>query len=339
MTKRLRPNLVSIGSISAASLLINCFKDQTECITAIVPTTDTGSGTGIIRERFSMPAPGDMRAVLAAMSSKEGDKATLGRLFEYRFRPQHLAELSNMALGNLVLAALADMLGSFSAAVKTAGEILGVKGKVLPVTTANTHLVAVLDDGREIEGEKEIRGLGKPPIKSLFLKQSEATLGEGVAEAIMGADMIVIGPGCFYTSILACLVVPGLPETIRKARGKKMYCCNTTSTPGQTDGLSVFDHVEILVRYLEGNYPEYVLINNKKPRREMEEAYRKDNIFPLLPAADELRKIKALGSIPIAADLIEEDWRGKRIMHKLDSIRHDPQKVRQVLLAVHRGER
>ena len=338
MTKRLKPKLVSIGSISAASLLIKGFQDQPEHITAIVPTTDTGSSTGIIRERFSMPAPGDVRAVLAAMGSKEGDKATVRRLFEYRFRSEHLSELGNMALGNLVLVALTDMLGSFSEAVRTAGELLGVKGNVFPVTASNTHLAAILDDGQEIEGEKEIRRLGKPPIKTLFLKNRDAKLGEGVAEAIVGADLVLIGPGCFYTSIVACLVVPGLQEVLQKTTAKRIFCCNTTTTPGQTDACSVLDHVEIIIRYLDNLSPEYVLVNNKKPRREMEEAYRKDSIFALLPAADEIRKINSLGSIPIATDLIEEDWAGKRNMHKLDSIRHDPQKVRKALMAVYCGQ-
>jgi len=338
MTKRLKPKLVSIGSISAASLLIKGFQDQPEHITAIVSTTDTGSSTGIIRERFSMPAPGDVRAVLAAMGKKEGGKATLRRLFEYRFSSEHPSELSNMALGNLFLAALTDMLGSFSEAVRTAGELLGVKGKVLPVTTANTQLAAILDDGREIEGEKEIRRVGKPSIKTLFLKNSDAELGKGVAESIMGADMIVIGPGCLYTSIVACLVVPGLQEVLQKTTAKKIFCGNTTTTPGQTDAFSVLDHVEIIIRYLANLSPEYVLVNNKKPRREMEEAYRKDNVFPLIPAADEMQKINSLGSIPIATDLIEEDWVGKRKMHKLDTIRHDPQKVSAVLMAVYRRQ-
>ena len=167
MTEVRKPKLVSIGSISAASLLISGFENQQEHITAIVPTTDTGSSTGLIRERFSMPAPGDIRAVLAAMGTEGEDKATLGRLFEYRFRADHLPELGNMALGNLVLAALTDTLGSFSDAVRTAGELLGVKGNVFPVTTANTHLAAILADGQEIEGEKEIRRVGKPAIKRM----------------------------------------------------------------------------------------------------------------------------------------------------------------------------
>ena len=243
-----------------------------------------------------------------------------------------------MALGNLFLAALTDMLGSFSEAVRTAGELLGVKGNVLPVTTANTHLAAILDDGQEIEGEKEIRRLGKPSIKTLFLKNSDAKLGEGVAEAIMGADMILIGPGCLYTSIVACLVVPGLQDVVQKTTAKKIFCCNTTTTPGQTDAFSVLDHVEIIIRYLANLSPEYVLVNNKKPRREMEEAYRKDNVFPLIPAADEGRIIQELGSTPIAADFLENDWEGKRKMHKLDSIRHNPQKVSAVLMAVYRGQ-
>jgi len=338
MTERPTPKLVSIGSISVTSLLIEGFKDHPEDITAIVPTTDTGSSTGIIRERFSMPAPGDVRAVLAALGEKQGDKATLGRLLQYRFRSEHFAELHNMALGNLVLAALTDMLGSFSEAVRTAGELLGVKGRVLPVTTVNTHLAATLDDGQEIEGEKEVRRVGKSAIKTLFLKNGGAKLGEGVAESIMEADMMVIGPGCFYTSIIACLVVPGMQEALQKTTARKIFCCNTTTTPGQTDNFRVFEHVEMVVRYLDHNPPEYVLINSEKPHREMEEVYCGDSIFPLLPAAGEIQKIKSLGCIPIAADLIEEDWAGKRKTHKLDSIRHDPRKVRTVLMAVYRGE-
>jgi uncharacterized cofD-like protein len=230
------------------------------------------------------------------------------------------------------------MLGSFSEAVRTAGELLGIKGKVLPVTTASTHLAAILVDGRQIEGEEEIRRVGKPPIKTLFLKDSDAKMGDGVADRIMGADVIVIGPGCFYTSIVACLVVPGIREVLLRTTAKKIFCCNTTTTPGQTDDLSILDHVEILRRYLGGNPPEYVLINSTKPPREMEEAYRKDSVLSLLPAADEVQRIESLGCIPIAADLIEEGWVGKRRLHKLDSIRHDPRKVSSVLMDAYYGK-
>ena len=330
-----RPKLVSIGSISAASLLINGFDDQGENITAIVPTTDTGSSTGIIRNKFSMPAPGDVRAVLVAMGSNEGERAVLKKLFEYRLKPGQFLELNNMALGNLLLAALVDMLGSFSEAVKMAGRMLGIKGKVLPVTTANTDIKAVLGNDKEVRGEEEIRRLEKPPIKKLFLERNSVELGEGVDEAVMNADIITIGPGCLYTSIIACLIVPGLTEILKKTKAKIVYCCNNTVTPGQTDGFTVFDHVELITQYLGNVCPDYVLVNNKRPRPDMKEAYCKDKVYPILPACYEAEKIREMGSIPILKDLIEEDWPGKRSLHKLDTIRHDPRKVRDVLMAIY----
>lgn len=336
MDTRISPNLASIGSISAASILINGFQEYKENITAIVPTTDTGSGTGIIREKFSLPAPGDMRAVLAAMGDDSGYQGILKKLFEYRLSPDQFLELRNMALGNLIIAALSDLLGSFSQAVKVAGEILGIKGKVLPVTTANTHLKAILEDGQEVRGEEEVRRIGKPPIRKIFLEGNAVEIGEGIAQAIMEADIILIGPGCLFTSIIACLVVPGLSEVLYNTSAKKIYCCNTTTTPGQTDGFTVLDHVEQVTQYLVKHPPDYVLINNKKPRREVEEAYRQDNVWIILPNSYQVKKIKNMGIKPILANLIEEEWKGKGKLHKLDTIRHDPRKVREILMAIYK---
>ena len=332
-----KPKIVSIGSISAASLLINGFPDQVENLTAIVPTTDTGSSTGIIRKKFSLPAPGDVRAVLSAMGDNKGPRAILKRLFEYRLKPEHFVELDNLALGNLILAALTEITGNFSEAVKKAGEILGIKGRVLPVTTANTNIKAILANGEEVWGEEEVRRLGKPSIQKLFLENSSVELDEGVSEALMEADIIVIGPGCLYTSLIACLVVPGFTELLQKTKAKIIYCCNTTTTPGQTDELTVLDHVEIITRYLNNIPPHYILINNKKPRQDIEEAYQQDNIYLILPTSDEVERIREMGSFPVLTDLIEEDWKGKRSLHKLDTIRHDPQKVREALLAIYEG--
>jgi len=336
--KKTNPKLVSIGSISSASLLINGFYHQRENLTAVVSTTDTGSSTGIIRKKFSMPAPGDVRAVLAAMGEAKGSQNWLKKLFEYRFKPEHLSELPNTAFGNLFLAALTDMLGSFPAAAEIAGELLGIKGKILPVTAANTHLKAVLADGRELEGEKDIRRVGKPAIEKIFLKDDSATLGEGVAEAVMDADMVLIGPGCLYTSILACLVVPQLPEVLCRTRAKKIVCCNTTTTPGQTDGVTVLDHVKIITHYMNNHPPDYVLINNNRPRPEIEKAYQTDDLHVIMPDSDESKKIKALGCTPILADFLEEDWRGKRTLHKLDTIRHDAAKIKAVLMEIYYKE-
>jgi conserved hypothetical protein, cofD-related len=268
------------------------------------------------------------------MADEKGPPAILHKLFDYRFNEGRFKALPNMALGNLILAALADIEGSFAKAVKVSGKLLGVKGKVLPVTTTNTNLKAVLKNGKIVRGEKEIRRPGKAPIEKILLEENSVTLGEGVPRAIMEADMILIGPGCLYTSIIACLLVPGLSALLDQTTAKKVFCCNTTTTPGQTDDLTIFDHVNLITRYLDNHPPDYVLLNNKKPRPKMVKAYQRDNVRLILPTAQEIKKIKAAGIIPIVTDLIEEEWTGKRRLHKLDTIRHSPQKVRKALLKI-----
>jgi uncharacterized cofD-like protein len=327
---------VSIGSISAARILVEGFRDQQDRISAIVPTTDTGSSTGVIRERFKIPAPGDVRAVLATMGSEKSERSRLLRdVFEYRLSADRFPELGNMALGNIILAALTDMSNSFSEAVRKAGSILDVAGKVMPVTSANAQIKAILYDGKEVVGEREVRRKGKAPIRDVMLDRNDVSLEEGIAEAIEEAEMIVIGPGCLYTSVVACLVVPGFSRLISLSKGKKIFCCNTTTTPGQTDGLAVLDHVITITRYLNNTPPDYVLINSQQPQSEMEKAYQQEGVFFLVPSDKEVKKIEELGSIPILADFIEEDWSGKRQLHKVDTIRHDPQKVREALMQVY----
>ena len=334
MSKHKDLKLVSIGSISAASLLINSFPECKGNIIAIVPTTDTGSSTGIIRKNFFLPAPGDVRAVMAAMAEKKGSPAILKKLFDYRFNKSQFKALSNMALGNLIIAALADIEGSFARAIKASEKLLSIKGKVLPVTTTNANLKAVLKNGKVVRGEKEVRQPGKPPIEKIFLEERSARLGEGILQAIRGADMILIGPGCLYTSIIACLVVPGLSVLLDQTKAKKIYCCNTTTTPGQTDDLTIWDHVNLVTQYLDNHPPDYVLVNNKKPQSAVVKAYQRDNVRLILPTPQEIKKIKTAGISPVVTDLIEENWTGKRNLHKVDTIRHSPQKVRKALLKI-----
>jgi conserved hypothetical protein, cofD-related len=268
------------------------------------------------------------------MADEKGSPAILKKLFDYRFNNRQFKALPNMALGNLILAALADIEGSFAKAVKVSEKLLGVKGKVLPVTTTSTNLKAVLKNGKVVRGEKDVRQPGKPPIEKIFLEENSVTLGAGILRAIMGADMILIGPGCLYTSIIACLLVPGLSALLDQTTAKKVFCCNTTTTPGQTDDLTIFDHVNLITQYLDNHPPDFVLVNNKKPQPAIVKAYQRDNIRLILPFPHEIKKIKTAGSIPMVTDLIEENWTGKRNLHKLDTIRHSPQKVRKALLKI-----
>ncbi|HNU71490.1 MAG TPA: YvcK family protein [Thermodesulfobacteriota bacterium] len=329
------PHIVSVGSISTASLLIDGLKDCGPYLTAVVPTTDTGSSTGLIRERFGMPAPGDVRAVLSAFAAVEDGQCRLLRdLFEYRLPVDRVPEMNSMALGNLILAGLAQMTGDLSQAVKEAAKLLRTRGTVLPVTAESAQLKAILEDGQEVIGEHLVRRVGKPRIRSVSLDRDDIALGRGIAEAVAAADLIVIGPGCLITSLVACLVVPGLVESINTAKAPAVYCCNTTTTPGQTDGMTVADHVATIACYLGAVSPDYVLINNRPPVSQAVDAYRDDGIQVLMPSAEEIKSIASQGSSTIVADLIEEQWTGKRKLHKLDSVRHDPIKVGKVLMKI-----
>jgi len=329
------PNLVSIGSISAARLLAEGFPEHRERITAIVPTTDTGSSTGIIRERFHMPAPGDVRAVLAAMGDEHDERSRLlKKLVQYRFSEERFPELGAMAVGNLILAALTELCGNFSQAVRTGATLLGVKGRVLPVTSAYTQIGAVLEDGSRVVGEKEVRRPGKARIQRLFLVHEPVPLEDGIADAVYEADLILIGPGCLYTSVIATLVMPGLVDLLHTTKATSVFCCNSTTTPGQTDGMSVLDHVRTIITYLGDHPPDYVLLNNRRPDPAVEQAYTGDKVFPLVVDEHEPAAVQKLGSIPILADLIEDTWNGKRLLHKVDTIRHDPRKVRSALLDI-----
>jgi uncharacterized cofD-like protein len=196
----------------------------------------------------------------------------------------------------------------------------------------------VLKNGKVVRGEKEVRQPEKPPIEKIFLEESFVTLGEGIPRAIREADMIIIGPGCFYTSVIACLLVPGLSAVLDQTKAKKIYCCNTTTTPGQTDDLTILDHVNLITQYLDNHPPDYVLMNNKKPRPAVVKAYQSDNVRLILPTPQEIEKIKTARIIPMVTDLIEENWTGKRELHKVDTIRHSPQKVRKALREIYKNK-
>jgi uncharacterized cofD-like protein len=335
MSKNNLPNIVCIGSKSSASLVVQGFPKQKERITVICPTMDSGSSTGVIRKNFSLPAPGDARAIITLFSGLKGKDALLKEIFEYRFQPRESKDLEGMALGNLVIAALSDITGSFEKAVESAGMLLRVKGRVLPVTHTNTELCAELTDGTVVTGEVEVRKVNKPAIKRVFLKDEETTTTPACKRAIQGADVICLGPGCLYTSLIPCLLVKGIDEALSRAKGKIIYICNHTTTPGQTDGFTVSRHIEEIQRYLNGAPLDYCLITDQTAHPEMIRAYQKDRISFITPTEEEIERIRDMGIKPVLGKFIERGWKGKRSLPKLDTIRHDPMKVRRALLKIY----
>ena len=319
--------IVALGGRSGPSLIVQGFRGTGWEVTALVATTDTGSSSGVIRDQFGLPAPGDIRTVLATAADQGGELGSLTSLFEFRFAPRGDSTLQNMALGNLILTALAQELGDFDRAVEAAGRLLNCGATVRPVPSSPATLCARLADGSVVRGEEKVRGTGKPPIAELFLDPVEVQVPAATLGAILEADLVVLGPGGLFCSVLPCLLPHPIRQAIGQRRGKTVYVCNSTTQPGQTDGFDVVGHVQEILRYLGEGQLDYVLLNIQVPAADVVAAYRADEVHFMAVAAEEIQRVKALGPIPIVGDFVEADWRGKRSLHKLDTIRHDPQKL------------
>jgi uncharacterized cofD-like protein len=306
-------------------------KAYTDDITGIIAVTDSGRSTGKIRIAVGVPAPGDIRNALVTLS--EGDDL-LKQLFQHRFQTEKAPDLDGMAFGNLFLAALTQMTGSFERAVQEASRILNLRGRVLPVTLYNTHLCAELEDGSIREGEVHVRGLHKPPIKRVFLKDHPIPTSQDCIDAIERADLVTIGPGSLFTTVIACLLAEGLSEAIHRSHALRVYICNTTTQPGQTDGFTVAMHVEQVLRYLGPGALDVVLINTGLPDEHVTQRYARDGVYPLQITDSDLQQIRHMGVTPVLANLIEKGTPDRVLWNKQDSILHDPETVARTLVAM-----
>src|SRR5574337_42708 len=270
--------LVTLGGRSGPSLMVRGFRGSAWAVTAIVTTTDTGSSSGVIRDQFGLPAPGDIRSVLAAAANPRPDIEPLVDLFEFRFRPACDSSLRNMALGNLILIAFAETLGDFDRAVEVVARMFDCWAVILSVPSSPATLCARLADGSVVRGELNVRAPGKPPITELFLDPADVRIAEATTRAIHAADLIVFGPGGLYCSVLPALLPDPIRRAIQEARARTAYICNTTTQPGQTDGFDVVAHVQEVVRYLGEGHLDYVLLNSEMPADEMITAYRQDDV-------------------------------------------------------------
>ena len=303
-------------------------------LTALVTTTDTGSSSGIIRDQFGLPAPGDIRSVLVAAADPRPDLERLVSLFEFRFHPAQDCTLRNMALGNLILTAYAQALGDFAGAVQEIARLFDCLAEILPIPSSAATLCARLVDGSVIRGERSVRAVGKPPIAEVFLEPAEPRIPEAAIQAILAADLTVLGPGGLYCSILPALLPGPIRQAIRESRSRTAYVCNTTTQPGQTDGLDAVAHVRELIKYVGEGRLDYVLLNTQAPTEEMITAYRQEDVRFMPVTSEEIRRVKSLGPTPVLGHFVEDEWRGKRELHKLDTIRHHPRKVASALRAM-----
>jgi uncharacterized cofD-like protein len=281
-------------------------------LSAIVTVTDDGGSSGRLREDLNMLPPGDVRNCLVALSE---DEHLLSRLFQHRFSQ---GDLNGHSFGNLFLAALTEISGDFAQAVQTSSQILATRGRIYPSTTVNATLSAQMDDGSLVRGETNITA-SKRSIRELILSPADAGPLPETLEAIAAADLITLGPGSLYTSLITNLLVRGIPEAIAASQATRVYICNLMTQANESLGLSAAQHIEKILDHAGEKIFDYALINTAPIRPATLEQYAREGQAPI--AAD-LDRIRALGIEPITGNFA----------HEGDVLRHDYEVVTQAAL-------
>ena len=277
--------VVTIGGGTGLSVLLRGLKKYPLEITAVVTVADDGGSSGKIRSDMNIPSPGDIRNVIAALSDVE---PYLEKMFQYRFDS---GEVKGHPVGNLMIAAMTDIHGDFSTAIKVMSRILNVRGTVLPTTNDIATLNAVLSDGEIIRGESSITKAGGV-IDHVYITPSRVKPNEDVLKAIEEADYIIMGPGSLYTSIIPNLVISNVSEKIRESKAKKIYVCNVMTQHGETDNYSVCDHIVAINKHVEENIFDLVIANSREFDDSILSKYHKEKQEPV---KIDHEKIEALG--------------------------------------------
>ena len=323
--RRTSARVVAVGGGTGLPILLEGLKAHTTSLTAVVTVTDSGRSSGKLRRSLGVLPPGDARNCLIALSSDRHAEKYLYDLFQYRFDE---GDLAGMSFGNLFLAALEKITGSFELALRTASEILAVEGRVLPSTLTDTHICARLADGSVVREEFNVRGLGKSRIDEVFLEPEHVEAAEEAVGSIRHADLVIIGPGSLYTSVVTNLLVPGISQAIRQSNARVAYICNIVTQPGQTDGFNASDHVRAVQRYLGEGVLDYVIVNDKVPPPEIMAAYEQEG--SQVVGVDE--GVASLGPNVVRADILEPISERRILWEKQDLLRHDPQKLADLVM-------
>ncbi len=315
------PNIVAIGGGTGLSTLLSGLKRYSTNITAIVTVADDGGSSGVLRRELGVQPPGDIRNCLAALSREE---PLLTRLFQYRFRAG--SGLEGHSFGNLFLSALTAITGSLEAAITASSRVLAVQGQVVPATTADVRLWAELENGERLEGESKI-GKATSPIVRLGCTPERPPALPKALDAIANADLIVLGPGSLYTSLLPNLLVPELVAAISRSKAPRLYICNLMTQPGETDGLDVGGHLRAIEAQLASLGVDQRLFTAVLAQEELGpstlvEHYRLQGAQPVTCDARQLRRQ--------GYQVLQAPLQGAR---PTATLRHDP---RSVALAVMR---
>ncbi len=318
-------NFVAIGGGNGLSTLLSGLKrfvaaGETESVwlenlSAIVAVSDDGGSSGRLRDELQMLPPGDIRNCMVALSE---DSHLLSKLFQHRFRGD--GELGGHNFGNLFLAALSEITGDFAEAVRLSSEILASKGHIYPATVSDVRLAAELFDGSVVRGETNISKVGNS-IKRLRLEPENCQpLAETLA-AIADADVITVGPGSLFTSLLPPILVDGVAEAIAESDAVKIFICNLMTQPGETDGFSARRHLEIVREYAPKFDFDFVVVNNHPISEEQMSKYTEEGAVQI-GIADSISPETVEGAEIIYGNLLDGD----------EKVRHHPEKLAQVVL-------
>ena len=321
MEERNGPSIVALGGGNGLSAILRGLKLYTENITAIVTVADDGGGSGVLRRDLGMPPPGDIRNCMEALADTE---TLMQQLLSYRFPEGRLA---GQAFGNLLLAALDGISDSFEQAVERMSKVLAITGRILPVTNANVQLEASFENGTSVCGESRIFQFKKAQncrIHHVRLLPECPPALPAALEAIRQADIVLLGPGSLYTSVIPNLLVDGIADAIHNSKALKIYICNIMTQDGETEGMTAADHLAALLEHGGAGLVDLCLCNSVPPSRALRERYSREDAEPLRV---DRRAVEALGAAVVLRPRIDESG---------DYARHSGRLVAEAVLELYR---
>ena len=314
--------VVAIGGGTGLSTLLRGLKyfvpDIIQDLTAIVTVSDNGGSTGILRKELNIPAPGDVRNCITALAE---DENILTKVMQYRFEEGE--GLKGHSFGNLFLTVLTKITGDFLEAIEITSKILKIKGHIIPSTDSMVNLVAEFTDGNIIKGEVEITQYGRKliaKIKRIWLEPEDVRAPQKAVDSILDADMIILGPGSLFTSIIPNLLIKDIRDAVLNSKAFKLYICNVMTQYGETDGFTASDHVKALNKIVAGDeesiFLNAVLLNTTIPPDEVLKRYLKENSEPVVADVGNLSR---MGLTVYAKDLLDEGNYARHSPKKLDA--------------------
>ena len=316
------PKIVAIGGGTGLSTMLRGLKKYTRNLTAVVTVADDGGGSGMLRQDLGMPPPGDIRHCMEALANTE---PVMEKLLTYRFTEGTLA---GQSFGNLILAALHGITGSFEEAVTEMSHVLAITGRVIPVTSADVQLEAVFENGARVAGESQIAAFKKEQdcrIHHVALIPERPRATPAALKAIREADFILMGPGSLYTSVIPNLLVEGVAQAIAQSNAPKLYICNIMTQDGETEGYTAADHLEALLAHGAPRLLDLCLANTAPVGPGLLEKYREEDAVPLTVDRE---RIAAMGLELVERPVASEGG---------GFARHDPEKLARAVLEIYRS--